>query len=307
MGYGVVIADNFSNSSPEIIGKLEAITGKNPKLYEINIADKSSLKGLFAEDKPDAVIHLAGYKAVGESVKEPLKYYENNICSTLTLLETMEEYSVNNLIFSSSATVYGDLGVMKYTEDMKLGKPSNPYGNTKQMIEQIIFDTAASSGLNAVILRYFNPIGAHKSGLIGEKPQGVPNNLMPYIQQVASGVLPELKVFGNDYNTVDGTGVRDYLHVVDLARGHVSALEYCTKHKGVEVFNLGTGKGYSVLEIIKNFESANGIKIPYTIAPRRDGDLAEFYADASKASRLMDWKAELGLEDMCRDTYNFKY
>ena len=305
MGCDVVIADDFSNSSPEIIGKLKAITKKDSILYEINVADKSSLKGLFAENRPDAVIHLAGYKAVGESVSEPLKYYENNICSTLTLLETMKEYGVNNLIFSSSATVYGDLDEIKYTEDMRLGKPLNPYGNTKQMIEQIIFDTAATNWLNSVILRYFNPIGAHKSGFIGEKPQGIPNNLMPYIQQVASGILPELKVFGNDYPTIDGTGVRDYIHVVDLARGHVSALEYCMKHNGVEVFNLGTGKGYSVLEIIETFEKVNNLKIPYTIAPRRAGDLAEYFADASKASRLMGWRAELGLEDMCRDTYNF--
>ena len=305
-GFEVVIADNFSNSSGDIPEKLYTITGKKPITYEIDIANKKAMEGLFSENKPDAVIHLAGFKAVGESVEKPLKYYKNNLKSTIRLIEIMKNYDVRSLIFSSSATVYGDLTTLPYTEDMDPGEISNPYGRTKQMIEQIIVDEASVGGIDAVILRYFNPVGAHSSGLLGEKPQGVPNNLMPYISQVAEGILPQLKVFGNDYPTKDGTGVRDYIHVVDLAEGHVSAIDYCQKHPGVEIINLGTGQGRSVLELVETFERVNNIKIPYEIAPRRAGDLAECYADVTKAAELLMWRAKLGLEDMCRDTFRSK-
>ena len=305
-GYDVIIADNFSNSSADIPERLQKITGKMPITYSIDIAKKQPLEKLFRETKPEAVIHLAGFKAVGESVEKPLKYYKNNLKSTIRLIEVMKNHDVRQLIFSSSATVYGDLTTLPYTEDMESGEISNPYGRTKQMIEQIIIDEAAVGGIDAVILRYFNPVGAHKSGLLGEKPQGVPNNLMPYISQVAEGILPQLKVFGNDYPTKDGTGVRDYIHVVDLAEGHVAAIDYCQKHPGVEIFNLGTGQGRSVLELIETYERVNNKKIPYEIAPRRAGDLPECYADVTKAAELLRWKAELGLEDMCRDTYRSK-
>jgi len=303
-GYEVIIADNFSNSSPDTLKSIEKITGKSTVVYELDIADKHGLDRLFREYRPDAVIHLAGFKAVGESVNEPLKYYRNNLDCTLSLLETMREYSVSRIIFSSSATVYGTPERLPYTEDMKIGECSNPYGSTKQMIERIIIDTASSGYLSTVILRYFNPIGAHRSGLICESPHGIPNNLMPYIIQVAAGILPELNIFGNDYPTRDGTGIRDYIHVVDLAKGHVDALKYCQEHDGVEVFNLGTGTGCSVLELVGAFESVNGISIPYKIAPRRSGDLPETCADASKAERLLGWRAELTIEDMCRDAWH---
>ena len=304
-GHGVIIADNYSNSSPDVIGYIESIAGKHLEVYELDVSCKEGLDRLFAESRPDAVIHFAGYKAVGESVTLPLKYYRNNLDCTITLLETMQNHGAEQIIFSSSATVYGAVNEPPYTEDMEPGRSSNPYGSTKQMIEQIITDTAESCRLSAVILRYFNPVGAHSSGLIGELPQGIPNNLMPYIMQVAVGKLSELRVFGNDYPTEDGTGVRDYIHVSDLAKGHVSALEYCVKNSGVETLNLGTGIGYSVLEIIKTFERVNGVKIPYSITPRRSGDLPASYADASKALKLMGWKANLTLEDMCRDAYRF--
>ena len=303
-GYSVTIADNFSNSSPDIPENIEKITGKNITLNELDISDKDSLGRLFCENKPDAVIHLAGFKAVGESVNEPLKYYRNNICCTLSLLETMQQHNVSRIIFSSSATVYGAPERLPYTEDMETGGCTNPYGSTKQMIERIILDTAASGSLSTVLLRYFNPVGAHHSGLIGESPRGIPNNLMPYIVQVAAGLLPELNVFGNDYPTRDGTGVRDYIHVVDLAKGHVDALKYCLDHGGSEVFNLGTGVGCSVLELIGTFESVNGVPVPYKIAPRRAGDLPETYADVTKAEKLMGWKAKLTIEDMCRDAWH---
>ena len=302
-GHDVIIADNYSNSSPGAIANFEKITERTVTVYELDITDRVGLDRLFRENKPDAVVHLAGFKAVGESVVEPLKYYRNNIDCTLTLLEAMQAHDVGRLIFSSSATVYGAPERLPYTEDMKLGECPNPYGATKQMIERIIADTAAAGRLSAVILRYFNPVGAHESGLIRESPRGIPNNLMPYIIQVAAGNLSELSVYGNDYPTRDGTGVRDYIHVVDLARGHVDALGQCDKCVGVEVFNLGTGVGHSVLEIISAFERVNGVEIPFRISARRAGDLPETYADAAKAEKLMGWKAKLTLEDMCRDAW----
>ncbi|MCL2046326.1 MAG: UDP-glucose 4-epimerase GalE [Oscillospiraceae bacterium] len=304
-GYDVVIADNFSNSDKGVITAIEKITGKRIDLFEIDVADKVKLNEVFEQTKPEAVIHLAGFKAVGESVSKPLMYYRNNIDCTLSLLEIMEAHNVNKLVFSSSATVYGIGERLPYTEEMLLGEASNPYGATKQMIERIIMDTVSCGWLSAVILRYFNPVGAHQSALIGEKPQGIPNNLMPYIMQVANGSLPELRVYGNDYPTRDGTGVRDYIHVMDLAKGHVDALKYFQDNDGVEVFNLGTGVGYSVLEIVAAFEKANGVKIPYSIVGRRDGDLAEVYADVKKAKNLLGWNAKLTIEDMCKDSYAF--
>ena len=303
-GYEVVIADDYSNSSPEVIRKIESITQKKVSACRLDVADRSGLDSVFREHSPGCVIHLAGFKAVGESVAHPLIYYRNNLGCALCVLETMEKHGVKQIIFSSSATVYGLPENLPITEDMRTGGCTNPYGSTKHMIEQIIMDAAAAGGLSAVLLRYFNPVGAHESGLIAESPRGVPNNLMPYILQVAAGKLDELHVCGNDYPTKDGTGVRDYIHVVDLAKGHVSALDYCMKHTGTEVFNLGTGAGFSVLEIVEAFERVNGVKIPYSIAPRRPGDLPESYADASKALRLMGWRAEKTVEDMCRDTWN---
>jgi UDP-glucose 4-epimerase len=304
-GYDVIIADDFSNSDAGVITNIQAITGKDPAVCKLDVSDKDDLDRLFCANKPDAVIHLAGFKAVGESVGEPLKYYRNNLDCTLTLLETMKNHGVGQLIFSSSATVYGTPESLPFTEDMPLGECTNPYGSTKQMIERIIVDTAVNGWLSAVLLRYFNPVGAHKSGLIGESPRGIPNNLMPYIMQVSAGKLAELSVFGNDYPTRDGTGIRDYIHVTDLAKGHVDALKYCNRHNGTEVFNLGTGMGCSVLELIGAFERANGIKIQYRIAPRRAGDLPETYADATKAEKLMGWKAKLTIDDMCRDAYAY--
>ena len=302
-GHDVIIADNYSNSTPEVIKKIEGIARKPVAAHDLDVSDKNSMEKLFRENTPDAVIHLAGHKAVGESVNEPLKYYRNNLDCTLTLLETMKRHNVSKIIFSSSATVYSAQGHPPYTEDMKTGECTNPYGSTKHMIEQIIADTAASGWLTSVILRYFNPVGAHSSGLIGESPRGIPNNLMPYILQVASGKLPELNVFGNDYPTRDGTGVRDYIHVVDLAKGHVDALKHCENNTGVEIFNLGTGTGYSVLEMLGTFERINGVPIPHKIAPRRAGDLPETLADVNKAEKILGWKAKLSIEDMCRDAW----
>ena len=303
-GYDVTIADDFSNSSPKVARYITEITGKKPTVYELDMADIAGVEKLFCENRPDAVIHLAGFKAVGESVLKPLKYYRNNLDCTLTLLEAMRKHNVGQLIFSSSATVYGTPERLPFTEDMKIGDCTCPYGYTKQMIERIIMDTAKNSWLSAVILRYFNPVGAHKSGLIGESPCGTPNNLMPYITQVATGKLPQLSIFGNDYPTNDGTGVRDYIHVVDLAKGHVCALEYCLKHPGLEVFNLGTGCGHSVFELINTYERVNGLAIPYVIAPRRTGDLPESYADVTKAEKNLGWKAALTIDDMCRDAHH---
>lgn len=314
-GYDVVIVDNYYNSSPKVIKRIEDITGKNVKVYEVDATNADKLETVFVENDIDTVIHFAGYKSVGESVKFPLKYYRNNIDSTLTILELMEKHNVRNFVFSSSATVYGTPKKVPITEDMPIGGCTNPYGKTKLMIEDILQDVAsANKNLSVIMLRYFNPIGAHESGMIGEMPNGIPNNLMPYITQVAIGKLKELSVFGNDYPTHDGTGVRDYIHVVDLAKGHVAAVDYCNKNaqqkscqdKNVSVFNLGTGVGYSVLDIVKAFSKVNDINIPYRIVGRRDGDVAECYADASRASEILGWKAQLTLEDMCRSAWKWQ-
>lgn len=306
-GHTVVIADNFSNSCPEAVKRVEKLTNSSIPLYEADVCDGEAVEKIFRENKIDAVIHFAGLKAVGESVEKPVLYYRNNIDSTLTLLEAMKRHGVNNFIFSSSATVYGTPKTVPLVETMPTGSPTNPYGWTKLMMEQILSDTAnANPDMSVVLLRYFNPIGAHESGIIGEDPNGIPNNLMPYITQVAAGRLSQLGVFGNDYPTHDGTGVRDYIHVVDLAKGHVKALEYSAEHKGTEVFNLGTGTGYSVLDIVKAFERVNNIKIPYVIKPRRAGDIAECFANAEKAEKLLKWKAEKGLDEMCYDSWNWQ-
>ena len=306
-GNNVIITDDLSNSSQDTVDRIQQITGRRPVFYCADIADRESLNRIFQENEIDTVMHFAGYKAVGESVKEPVKYYRNNLNTTLTLLETMEKYNVKNIIFSSSATVYGNEHQVPFNETMERGKCTNPYGWTKYMIEQILTDTAiANPGMSVVLLRYFNPIGAHESGLIGERPSGTPNNLMPYITQVAAGKQEKLYIFGNDYPTPDGTGVRDYIHVVDLAKGHVAALDYVRKHTGTEIFNLGTGRGCSVKELVKVFEEVNGVKIPHVIAPRREGDVAECYADASKAYEILGWKAERGIREMCRDAWRWE-
>ena len=303
-GYDVVVIDNFYNSKPESLRRVEKITGKKVKLYVNDVADKEALEKIFTENKIDSVIHFAGLKAVGESVKLPVLYYRNNLDTTLTLLETMKKYGCTKLIFSSSATVYGDPYKVPITEDMPVGKCSNPYGKTKYFIEEILTDVAhADPELTVVLLRYFNPIGAHKSGLLVEDPNGIPNNLMPYILKVAMGKMPHLNVFGDDYPTPDGTGVRDYIHVSDLAKGHVAAIEYAADNKGVEVFNLGTGNGYSVLDVVKAFEKASGNPLPYKIAPRREGDIAACYASPDKAYNGLKWKAEMSIDDMCRDAW----
>ena len=304
--YEVVVVDDLSNSSIEVVDSIKEITGKEIKFYEADVCDLDALEKIFSEQKIDAVMHFAGYKAVGESVREPIMYYENNLVSTLHLCKKMLEHDCNKFIFSSSATVYGDPEVLPITEDCKVGGTTNPYGTTKLMIERILADIhVAHPEFTAIILRYFNPIGAHKSGLIGERPNGIPNNLMPYIVRVASGELEILSVFGDDYDTPDGTGVRDYIHVVDLAKGHLSALKKAIKDEGLFYYNLGTGKGYSVLDLVKNFEKVNNVKVPYKIVDRRPGDIAACYADPSKALKELGWKAELGLEDMMRDSYNF--
>ena len=306
-GREIIIADNLANSSRTVIDAIEKITGIRPLFYETDLCDPNASRRIFEENEISAVMHFAGYKAVGESVAKPLLYYRNNLDATLTLLELMEEFRVDRFVFSSSATVYGEKNAAPLTEDMETGGCSNPYGSTKHFIEQILTDASkARPGMAVALLRYFNPIGAHESGLIGEKPNGIPNNLMPYITQVAAGIRPQLNVFGNDYPTPDGTGVRDYIHVVDLAAGHLRALEYIEKQAGVAVFNLGTGTGYSVFDVIRAFESANGIRIPYVIAPRRAGDLAAVYADPSKANRVLGWRTERTLEDMCRDSWRFE-
>lgn len=306
-GYSVIVADNYSNSCPEAIKRVEKITGKSVKTYELDITNSGKLDKVFQDNKIDAVIHFAGLKAVGESVTEPVKYYRNNIDTTLTLLETMKKHDVKNIIFSSSATVYGAENSVPYKEDMERGTCTNPYGWTKAMMEQIFEDTANADGrLSVVILRYFNPIGAHDSGLIGEDPQGIPNNLMPYISQVAVGKLKQLTVYGNDYPTPDGTCRRDYIHVVDLAKGHVKAIEYVMQNSGVEIFNLGTGIPYSVTEIVTAFERVNNLKINYVYGKRRDGDLPDCYANADKALQVLGWKTEKSLEDMCRDSWNWQ-
>lgn len=305
-GFETVIADNFINSKPEVVNRIREITGVDVPVYDIDVADFAAVDKMFSENDFGAVVHFAGLKAVGESVRIPLKYYRNNLDTTLTLLEVMEKHHVNRFVFSSSATVYGVPERVPLVEGMPTGC-TNPYGWTKYMIEQILTDAAnANPELSVVLLRYFNPIGAHESGRIGEDPNGIPNNLIPYITQVAAGRLERLSVFGDDYPTPDGTGVRDYIHVVDLAKGHVSAIEYAQAHDGVEIFNLGTGIGYSVLDIVKTFEKVNGVAIPYDIKPRRSGDIAECYADPKKAAEQMGWKAEKTLDDMCRDSWNWQ-
>lgn len=306
-GHDVVITDNLYNSEESVVDRIAAIAGKRPAFYRIDVTDKNALRTVFTENKIDAVIHFAGYKAVGESVRIPLAYYRNNLNSTLTLLEVMQEFGCKRIIFSSSATVYSLCKEVPFTEDAEGLGCTNPYGWTKYMIEQILKDAAvADPGMSVVLLRYFNPIGAHESGMIGEKPNGIPNNLMPYITQVAAGIRDHLSVFGNDYDTPDGTGVRDYIHVVDLAKGHVAAFDYSMKNGGSQVFNLGTGIGYSVLDIVKAFEEANNLKIPYEIVPRRPGDIATCYARTEKAERILGWKAEKTLVDMCRDSWRWQ-
>ena len=306
-GDQVVIADNLSNSDASVVSRLEQITGIRPVFYYADVAVPAALEVVFSRHDIDAVIHFAGYKSVGESVREPVKYYHNNLDTVLTLLDVMEQHQVKCIIFSSSATVYGLKNKAPFSEDMPTGGCTNPYGWTKYMIEQIMADAArADPELSVVLLRYFNPIGAHESGLIGELPNGMPNNLLPYITQTAAGIRERLNVYGNDYPTRDGTGVRDYIHVVDLARGHVAALQYAKKHTGTEAFNLGSCTGYSVLEIVAAFEKATGIHIPYTIAPRRPGDIAESYACSEKAEHILGWKAQKSIEDMCRDAWRWQ-
>ncbi len=303
--YEVIIIDNLSNSKKEVIEKIEKITDKKVKFYEGDVCNKNLLKKIFTENEIDAVIHFAGYKAVGESVEHPLKYYRNNIDSTLSLLEVMNSNNCKKFVFSSSATVYGKPKFLPIKEDFPLST-TNPYGTTKLFIERILNDLYISDdSWSIAILRYFNPIGAHKSGLIGEEPNGIPNNLMPYIVKVAKKELPKVRVFGNDFETKDGTGVRDYIHVVDLAEGHIKAVEKIMQEKGIDAYNLGTGKGYSVLEIINTFATVNNCKIDYEIVDRRKGDIAECYADPSYALEKLGWKAEKNLEEMCRSSYNF--
>ncbi len=306
-GKEIVIIDNFSNSKAEVLEKIKKITGKDFKFYEMDYRDKEKLEKVFTENDIEAVLNFAGYKAVGESVQKPIEYYDNNINGALALLEVMKKHNVKKFIFSSSATVYGDPEVIPITEECKTGGTTNPYGTTKLFIEQILKDTYASDNTwDICILRYFNPVGAHESGLIGEEPQGIPNNLMPYVVRVAAGILPQLSVFGNDYNTPDGTGVRDYIHVVDLAKGHVLALNKLEKeNKGLFIYNLGTGTGYSVLDMVKAFEKATGKEVPYKIAPRRSGDIATCYANPKKAKEELGWEATKTLEDMCRDSWNY--
>ena len=305
-GYEPIIIDNLSNSKIEVLDKLEEITGKRVKFYQNDVCDIEALNKIFDENDIEAVMHFAGYKAVGESVKFPLMYYMNNLDSTMNLLKVMGDHNCKKFVFSSSATVYGDPEELPITEECKVGGTTNPYGDSKYMIEMMLKSLHVSDeDWSIAILRYFNPVGAHKSGLIGESPNGVPNNLMPYIVRVATGKYPELSIFGNDYDTPDGTGVRDYIHVVDLAKGHISTLNSIKDKKGLKIYNLGTGTGYSVLDLVNSFEKVNGVKVPYKIVDRRPGDIASCYADASKAFNELNWKAELGVEDMMRDSYNY--
>ena len=305
-GYDVIVIDNLDNSSSESLKRVEKITGKTVKFYEKDVRDREALREIFTDNKIEAVIHFAGLKAVGESVREPIMYYTNNLESTLTLIEVMTEFNVKKIVFSSSATVYGVAKEMPLKEGMPIGA-INPYGRTKLFIEEILRDLYVSDkDWSIALLRYFNPIGAHKSGTIGEDPKGIPNNLMPYISQVAVGKLEKLHVFGNDYNTVDGTGVRDYIHVVDLAIGHVKAVDWALGNLGCEEINLGTGNGISVLQLRDAFVKASGVDVPYVIDPRRPGDPDEVYADASKALNLLGWKAERGVEEMCEDTWRWQ-
>ncbi len=306
-GYDVIVADNLYNSKALVIDRIERITGKRPAFYEIDICDRDALNALFEKEKIDAVIHFAGYKAVGESTRKPIEYYYNNLVSTLILTDVMRNHGCKKIVFSSSATVYGDPAFVPITEECPKGITTNPYGETKSMQERILSDIwKADNEWTVMLLRYFNPIGAHESGLIGEDPKGIPNNLLPYVAQVASGKLEVVHVFGNDYDTPDGTGVRDYIHVVDLAKGHVKAIEGMKKLDGVNIFNLGTGTGYSVLDIIKAFSEACGKELPYVIDPRRPGDIATCYSDPAKAYEVLGWKAEKTLADMCRDAWRWQ-
>lgn len=306
-GKEVVIIDNFSNSKPEVLDAIRKITGKDFKFYEIDYLDREKLEKVFEENEIEAVLNFAGFKAVGESVQKPIEYYTNNISGALVLLDTMRKYGVKTFVFSSSATVYGEPERIPITEDCKTGGTTNPYGTSKLFIEQILKDIYTSDPTwNICILRYFNPVGAHESGLIGEEPQGIPNNLMPYVARVAAGTLKELSVFGNDYDTPDGTGVRDYIHVVDLAKGHIKALQKLEKEqKGLYIYNLGTGNGYSVLDMVKAFEKATGKEVKYKIVPRRPGDIATCYADPKKAKEELGWEANLGIDEMCKDSWNY--
>lgn len=306
-GYDVVVMDNLYNSNKKALDRVEQITGKKLKFYEVDMLDANGMNQIFENETIDSVIHFAGYKAVGESVRKPLEYYHNNITGTLTLCDAMRKHGVKKIIFSSSATVYGDPAFVPITEDCPKGKITNPYGQTKGMLEQILTDLHVSDPeWNVVLLRYFNPIGAHKAGIIGEDPKGIPNNLVPYIAQVAVGKLEKLGVFGNDYNTPDGTGVRDYIHVVDLAVGHVKAMKKFEEKPDVYIYNLGTGKGYSVLQVLHAFEKACGKTLPYEIKPRRAGDIATCYADPSKAKRELGWEAQYGIDEMCADSWRWQ-
>lgn len=306
-GYDVVVMDNLSNASEKSLDRVTQITGKPVKFYKADILDREALNEIFNKEEIDSCIHFAGLKAVGESVAKPWEYYNNNISGTLTLVDVMRQHNVKNIIFSSSATVYGDPAIIPITEKCPKGQCTNPYGWTKSMLEQILTDIQkADPEWNVVLLRYFNPIGAHKSGTIGENPNGIPNNLMPYITQVAVGKLKELGIFGDDYDTPDRTGVRDYIHVVDLAKGHVKALKKIKDNSGLSIYNLGTGKGYSVLDIVNNFEAATGVHIPYVIKPRRAGDIATCYSDATKAEKELGWKAENGIKEMCEDSWRWQ-
>ena len=304
-GYEVTVIDDFSNSRPEVLGYIKQITGKEVKFYEFNILDEEKTEAVFKENKLDAVIHCAAFKAVGESVEKPIEYYTNNLTTTLIVSKMMKKYHVNQIVFSSSATVYGDPETVPITEDCKLGETTNPYGTSKAMMERILTDVQhACPEMSVTLLRYFNPIGAHESGLIGEDTKGIPNNLMPYIMKVATGELECLGVFGDDYDTHDGTGVRDYIHVVDLAKGHVKAIEHYA-NPGVHICNLGTGTGYSVLDLVKAFERVNNVKVKYVIKDRRPGDIATCYANPARAKEELDWVATKGIDEMCRDTWNY--
>lgn len=306
-GYDVVVVDNLYNSSRKSLDRVEQITGKKPVFYEADILDREALSRIFEKEQIESVIHFAGLKAVGESVSKPIEYYYNNIAGTLVLCDVMRRHNVKNIVFSSSATVYGDPAFIPITEECPKGKITNPYGQTKGMLEQVLEDIHVSDPeWNVILLRYFNPIGAHKSGLIGEDPKGIPNNLVPYVAQVAIGKLETLGVFGDDYDTPDGTGVRDYIHVVDLAKGHVAAIKKLEEKKGVLIYNLGTGKGYSVLDVVHAFEKACGKEIPYTIKPRRPGDIATCYADPAKAKAELGWEAQYGIEEMCADSWKWQ-
>ena len=306
-GYEFVVVDNLVNSNPEALRRVGELIGAEVPFVKADIRDREALNKVFEQYKFDSCIHFAGLKAVGESVAKPLEYYENNMSGTFTLIDVMRQHGCKNIIFSSSATVYGDPAIIPITEECPKGHCTNPYGQTKSMLEQVLMDVQkADPEWNVVLLRYFNPIGAHQSGRIGENPNGIPNNLMPYITQTAIGRRKDLGVFGNDYDTHDGTGVRDYIHVVDLATAHVAALQAIEKNAGLAIYNIGTGHGYSVLDVVNAFEKANGVKVPYSIKPRRPGDIATCYCDPSKAERELGWKAKYGIEDMCRDSWNWQ-